>query len=224
MVSWLVEHEDVVLAEHQPREAEPGALTAGEDRDFLLDVGPAKQQRRRPVQDLLRLCPAGGRVFQVLVHRLILRQAGINVLGIDPDAATVAPANFAGERWERIDDRSKKRRFTLAVVSHHRRPRAVLDFDPDPGGDLPFGIANRQVDAREAPIHAAVRPGAARMLTVGSSAAISMVSSFRSCFSFDFARVAVLARALFLAMNSSRCFFFASTPAFTRSSCFLRSA
>ncbi len=52
------------------------------------------------------------------------------------------------------------------------------------------------------------------MLTVGSSAAISTSSSFSSCFSFDFARVAVLARALFLAMNSSRCFILASTPAF----------
>ncbi len=36
------------------------------------------------------------------------------------------------------------------------------------------------------------------MLTVGSSAAISIVSSFSSCFSFDFARVAVLARRLVL--------------------------
>ena len=46
----------------------------------------------------------------------------------------------------------------------------------------------------------------------------STVSSFSSCRLLERARVAVLARALFLAMNSSRCRRFASTVAFVRSS------
>ena len=54
---------------------------------------------------------------------------------------------------------------------------------------------------------------------VGSSPAISVSSRRSSCLPFDWARVAVLARALFLAMNSSRCRRLARMAAFERSSC-----
>ncbi len=56
----------------------------------------------------------------------------------------------------------------------------------------------------------------ARIAAVGSSAAISTSSSFSSCLLLDAARVAVLARALFLAMNSSSCFIFESVALFVR--------
>ena len=94
MVPRLVEDEDVVLAEHQPREAEPRPLASRQVGDFLLDVRPAEQQRGRPVEELLGLGPARGRVFQVFHHRLVLWQARVDVLGIDPDVAAVPPADF----------------------------------------------------------------------------------------------------------------------------------
>ena len=47
MVARLVENQHVVVAQQQPRQAEPGALAAGEHRDRLLDVRAAEQQARR---------------------------------------------------------------------------------------------------------------------------------------------------------------------------------
>ena len=65
MVARFVEDQHVVLAQQQPRQAEPGPLAAGQDRDRLLDVGAAEQQRAGHVRDLLVLRAAGRRVFQV---------------------------------------------------------------------------------------------------------------------------------------------------------------
>ena len=59
------------------------------------------------------------------------------------------PANFARQRFQRVDDRPQKGRLALAVVPDDGRPGAVLDLDADPRGDLPFGIADRQVDTPE---------------------------------------------------------------------------
>ena len=61
------------------------------------------------------------------------------------------------------------------------------------------------------------------MLAVGSSVSTSTSSSFSSCLLFERARVAVLARALFLSMNSCNCFRLASTAVLVRSSCSRRS-
>ena len=44
VVAGLVEDQDVVLAQHQPGEAEPRPLTAGEHRDFLPGVRAAKKE------------------------------------------------------------------------------------------------------------------------------------------------------------------------------------
>ena len=93
--------------------------------------------------------PAAALYLQVVEHRLLLRQAGVDVLGVDADLAAVAPADFAGERLERIDDGPQERRLALAVVADDRRPRAVIDLQVDVGGDLPLGIADRQVAAAQ---------------------------------------------------------------------------
>ena len=71
------------------------------------------------------------------------------MLGVDADLAAVAPADFAGQRLERIDHRPQKRGLALAVIADDRRPRAVIDFQVDVGGDLPFGVADRQVLAAQ---------------------------------------------------------------------------
>ena len=85
---------------------------------------PASSCRRRPC------------CSQVVEHRLLFGQAGVDVLGVDADLAAVAPADFAGQRLERIDHRPQERRLALAVVADDRRPRAVVDLQVDVGGDL----------------------------------------------------------------------------------------
>ena len=71
------------------------------------------------------------------------------MLGVDADLAAVAPADFAGQRLERIDHGPQERRLSLAVVADDGRPRAVIDLQVDVGGDLSFGIADRQIAAAQ---------------------------------------------------------------------------
>ena len=95
-------------------------------------------------------------------------------------------------------------------------------LDADPRGDLSLGIAHRHVDATKGRPASGLDEGA-RMLDsrfLGSD--LDRLRGARAA-SLSTWRVAVLARALFLSMNSWRCFFFASTPALTRSSCLRRS-
>ena len=183
----------------------------------------AEQQRPGHVENLLVLRAGRRVVFQVVEHASAFRQAGVDVLGVDADLAAVAPADFAGQRLERVDDGTQKRRFALAVVADDRRPRAVIDFQFDVRGDLAFGIADRQIAAAQGRALCAARRSARGCCAVGSSLAISISSRRSSCLLFDAGSVAVLARALFLAMNSSRCRRLASTAALVRSSCSRRS-
>ena len=137
MVARLVEHQHVVLAEQQPGQAQPGPLAAGEDRDPLLHLRRRGTAGRRPGRE----SPGSSCRRPALYSRYSStvcssRQAGVNVLGVDADLAAVAPADFAGQRLERVDDRAQKRRLALAVVSDDRRPRAVVDFEIDAAGDL----------------------------------------------------------------------------------------
>ena len=85
--------------------------------------------------------------MQVFQNGLLLRQAGVDVLGVDADLAAVAPADFAGQRLERVHHRAQKRRLALAVIADDRRTGAVIDLQLDIGGDLPFGVADGQVPA-----------------------------------------------------------------------------
>ena len=71
------------------------------------------------------------------------------MLGVDADLAAVAPADFAGQRLEGVHHGAQERRFSLAVVADDGRPRAVIDFQLDVGGDLPLGVADRQIAAAE---------------------------------------------------------------------------
>ena len=131
MVARFVEHQHVVLTEQQSGQAEPGPFAAGEDGDSLLHLVAAEEQRAGQVENLLRLRARRRVVFQIVEHRLLSRQAGVDVLGIDADLAAVAPADFAGQRLQRIDDGAQERRLALAVVADDRRPPAVIDFQVD---------------------------------------------------------------------------------------------
>ena len=144
----------------------------------------AEQQGAGHFENRLVLLAEGGLLLQIVQHGLLLRQAGVDVLGVDADLAAVAPADFAGERLERIDDGPQKRRLALAVVADDGRARAVIDFQVDVGGDLPLGIADRQVAAAQGgPLRGSTR--GARILAVGSSPAISVNSRRSSCLLLD---------------------------------------
>ena len=149
VVARLVEHEHVGRAEQEPRQAEPGPLAAGQDGDSLLHGLAAKQHRTGHVEDPLRLRADGRLPFEVAEHRVTLGQARVDVLGVDADLAAVAPLHVARPRGKGIDERPQKRRLALAVVSHDGGPRAVDDFDVDPGGDDAAGIADREVTAAD---------------------------------------------------------------------------
>ena len=58
MVARLVEDQHVVIAQQQPRQAEPGPLAAGQHGDRLLDMRLAEQQRAGHFEDLLVLLAA----------------------------------------------------------------------------------------------------------------------------------------------------------------------
>ena len=59
MVARFVEHQHVVLAEQQARQAEPGPFAAGEDRDLLLHVRRRGTAARRPGRESpASSCPA----------------------------------------------------------------------------------------------------------------------------------------------------------------------
>ena len=167
--------------------------------------------------------PGRGVVFQIFQHCLLIGQARVHMLGVDADLAAVAPADFARQRLERIDDGPQKRGLALAIVAHDRRPRSHDRFRSRcrrrlRAPDKPIANSRQRTAA---PLRGST--SGARMLAVGSSPAISVISSRSSCLLFERARVAVLARALFLAMNSSSCRRLAKTAAFERSSCSRRS-
>ena len=71
------------------------------------------------------------------------------MLGVDADLAAVSPADFPGQRLEGVHHRPQERRFSLAVIADDGRTRAVIDFQLDIGGDLPLGVADRQVPAAQ---------------------------------------------------------------------------
>ena len=63
MVRRFVQNQDVVIAQQQARQAEPGTLAAGENRDRLLDVRFAEQQGAGYFENLLILFAEGGLPF-----------------------------------------------------------------------------------------------------------------------------------------------------------------
>ncbi len=164
--------------------------------------------------------PRRRHVFQVFEHRFCFGQARVDVLGIDADLAAVAPTDFARERLRATRRSNAGTWFFPGRCRRRSRPRAVFDFQVDAAGDA--GARDNRSPARgnAGPALCAARPRGARILAVGSSLAISVTSRRSSCLLFDLARVAVLARALFLAMNSSSWRRLASMEAFVRSSCF----
>ena len=95
MVRRFVENQHVVVAQQQPRQTEPGALAAGQHGDRLLDVRFPEQQGAGHFENLLILLAEGGLLVKVVQNRLVLRQAGVDVLGVDADLAAIPPADFA---------------------------------------------------------------------------------------------------------------------------------
>ncbi len=149
VVTRFVENQDVVLAEQQSGQAKPCPFAPRQHGDPFLHRVAAKEQGPGDVEDRLDFSAGSGVVFQIVEDRLRLGQTGVDVLGIDADLTAIAPARFAGQRLERIDDRAQKRRLSLSIVSDDRRARAMFDFDVDAPGNLPLGIADRQVAAAQ---------------------------------------------------------------------------
>ena len=100
MVARFVEDQDVALAEHHARHAQPRPLAPGEDRNLLVDVIASKQQRRSCVEQLLRLGPQRSVLFEVLENCLLIGQARVDVLGVDPDLTAVSPSNLTLQGWQ----------------------------------------------------------------------------------------------------------------------------
>ena len=80
-----------------------------------------EEQGAGHAQDFLGLGPFCCAGFQVLENSLLFRKTCINVLGVDPDLATVAPTDFPFDRFQGIDNRAQEGRFSLPVVPHDRR-------------------------------------------------------------------------------------------------------
>src|SRR5262245_59009633 len=117
MVARFVEDEDVVVAQEQDGQAEAGTFAAGEDGDGLFDVDAAKEQGAGHFENLLILLAAGGLAVEILKNSPILRQTGVDMLGVDADLTTVAPADFASQGLERVDQGAEEGGFALAVVA-----------------------------------------------------------------------------------------------------------
>jgi len=100
MVTRFVEHEDVVLAEEESREAEACPFPSGEDRDGLFHMGTTEQKRTREVENLLVLLPSCGVFVEVFQYCLFLGKTGVDVLGIDADVAAITPADFPLKRLQ----------------------------------------------------------------------------------------------------------------------------
>src|SRR5205085_136875 len=132
-----------------PSQAEPGAFPAGQHRDGLPDVRLPEEEGAGHLENFLVLLAPGRPLVQVLQHGLALREAGVDVLGVDADLAAVPPADLPSERLERVHHRPQERRLALPVVTDDGRPRAVVDLQLYVAGDLAFGVADHQVPAAQ---------------------------------------------------------------------------
>ena len=106
MIARFIENQHVGIAQEQPCQAEPGPLPSGQDGDRLLDMHTPEQHGTGNFENLLILLTLGSLPLEVTEHRFALREAGVNVLSIDADLATKAPADFPGQRLEGVDHRA----------------------------------------------------------------------------------------------------------------------
>jgi len=107
----------------------------------------AEQQGAGYFENLLIVLAESGLLVKVVQHGLALREAAVDVLGVDADLAAVAPAHVSRQRLEGVHDRAQESRFALAVIADDRGARAVIDLQLDVGGDLPFRVADGEVAA-----------------------------------------------------------------------------
>lgn len=147
MVAWLVEDENVERAEQEACQTEPGPFATGEHRHTLFNRLTAKEHRPGEVENPLRLRADRRRPLQVREHRVVLVEARVDVLGVDPEFAAMAPFYLAGQRRERPHERAEKGRLALAVVADDGGPRPVHDLDIDRLRHLAVGIADRKPTA-----------------------------------------------------------------------------
>ena len=99
------------------------------------------------------------------------------MLGVNAELAAVAPADFARESRQRIDDGAQKRGFALAVVADDGGAHAVIDFQVDVVGHVAVGIADGQLPAAE---RGAVAPLDLRSADVGNGLVGGSVDQFQS--------------------------------------------
>ena len=85
-----------------------------------------------PAKSRICLClrPPRRRMFQILQHGFLFRQARVDVLGINSKLAAVAPAHFARQRRQRIDHGAAETSFSLARYPP-RPPPASRDRFPN---------------------------------------------------------------------------------------------
>src|SRR5262249_28180798 len=136
-------------AQQKSGEAEPSSLTTRKHGDRLLDMRFAKQQGAGGFEDLLIFLAENRLLMEVFQNGFVLRQAGVDMLGVNADLAAVAPADIARQRLERVHHRAEECRFALAVIADDSRPRAVVDLQVDVGGDLPFWITDCQIETTQ---------------------------------------------------------------------------
>ena len=150
MVARLVENQDVVVRSAASPARQSRARSPPDRTEIgFLTCAPRNSKAPATSRIFLILLAGGGLFLEIVENGLVLRQAGVDVLGVDADLAAVAPADFARQRLERIHHGPQERRFSLAVVADDGGPRAVIDLQLDVGGDLPFGIADRQIAAAQ---------------------------------------------------------------------------
>ena len=101
----------------------------------------------RPVEDLLGLVPIVA-LSSRYSRTVSFWEAGVNVLERRRRPEAMSPAEFAGQRGERLDDRAQEGRFALPVVADDRRSRPVVDFEVDVLGDDAVGVSDGQIASR----------------------------------------------------------------------------
>ena len=107
VVTGFIEDQDVGFAKEQGGHAESSAFSTAEDSDFLLDGRASKEHRAGRIEDGLVFGTWDRFVFEKLQDGFVFWEAGIDVLGVGSEFASIAPFDFAFDRIERVHEGSK---------------------------------------------------------------------------------------------------------------------
>ncbi len=93
MVAWFVKDQHVVAPQQQaPRGIAGHVRRRIEPKSDFSTCSPRNSRAPAEIENELRSSRRAGAMFKIFQHGFFLRQAGVNVLGVNSDLAAVAPA------------------------------------------------------------------------------------------------------------------------------------